>query len=92
MNDYDDIDLDALEALARAATPGPWQSSVEGRDHASGDHVVLTQGEDLYPTVVVEGRDLNENWLADQDFIAAANPAVVLRLIEMLRGAGPQAS
>lgn len=27
------IDLKELEALARAATPGPWKSWIEGRDH-----------------------------------------------------------
>ena len=83
----DPIDIDALEVLARAATPGPWRSSVEGRDHSSGDNVILTPEHDVYPRVVVDDAQGNPNWQADQDFIAAANPEVVLSLIEILRQA-----
>lgn len=86
----DDVNLPFLEMRARAATPGPWTSSVEGRDHLSGDHVVLTQSIDLYPRVVLGGRDENPNWEADQDYVAAVNPEVVLALIERLRRAESQ--
>ena len=71
------------------ATPGPWLSWVEGRDHVSGDSFVQAasaEAPDLYPRVVIEGREWNPNWVADQDFIAAANPSVVLRLIRLIRG------
>ena len=43
-----DDELDAAERRANAATPGPWESSIEGRVHDSGDSVVLTGGPDLY--------------------------------------------
>ena len=47
---YDELplDLDEIEERAAAATPGPWTSFVEGRDHASGDDFVRTGGMDMY--------------------------------------------
>jgi hypothetical protein len=35
---------------------------------------------------VVDGKQWNPNWQADQDFIAAANPAAILELLRRLRG------
>ena len=90
------LDLDELEALARAATPGPWRSWWEGRDHYSGDSFVGTgrafpnevgEGPDLYPRVTITPTgDPADNLQADQDFIAAANPATILELIARIRG------
>jgi hypothetical protein len=79
------VDLAELERLALAASPGPWTSWVEERDHIAGDSFVETAAEDLYPRVVVDGREWNPNWQADQDFIAAANPAVILELLRGVR-------
>jgi hypothetical protein len=88
------IDLDELEGLARAASPGPWRSWVEGRDHVGGDHFISTDddasggggsGPDLYPRLVIAYSEWNPNWQADQDYIAAVNPTVVLELISQLR-------
>ena len=31
-----DEELDAIEVRCNAATPGPWKSYIEGRDHESG--------------------------------------------------------
>lgn len=57
--------LEEVRRRSESATPGPWISFVEGRDHTSGDNVIVRgpQGseEDLY---VVGGT------VADQDFIA----------------------
>ena len=84
----DDFDLDELERFALAATPGPWRPWVEGRDATGGDSFVQAleqNAPDLYPRVVVDDHAHNPNWMADQDYIAAANPAVVLNLIRDLR-------
>jgi hypothetical protein len=84
----EDVDLDELERLALAATPGPWRSWVEGRDGTGGDSFVQAKGEgtpDLYPRLAVGDHQHNANWVADQDYIAAANPAVVLNLIRQVR-------
>ena len=35
---------------------------------------------------MVDNKEWNPNWRADQDFIAAANPAVILELLRRLRG------
>jgi hypothetical protein len=57
----DEARLSALERLERAATPGPWVSSVEGRDHHSGDSVILAGAEhtqpdsDIYVSISVAG-------------------------------------
>ena len=78
------INLDKLEAKARAATPGPWQALenpemairwVEAMCHAGGS--VCTA---------------HDNWSLGQNkrnsvFIAAANPETVLALIDRLRRA-----
>jgi len=69
------VDLDELEAKAKAETPGEWRSSPydERRSHIFS-----------FPAVneVVEAA---KN--ADAAFIAAANPAVVLELLRRLRAA-----
>jgi hypothetical protein len=63
--------LDEIERRCAAATPGPWKSCVEGRDHTSGDSFIMTGGNDIY---------LSGATLADQDFIAHARqylPALI---------------
>ena len=78
-----DLDLAALRAKAEAATPGPWtqdghhmsliikciaeRGSPNAR-HLCGDYINVA--------------DAGENWIVDAPFIAAANPAVVLALID----------
>jgi hypothetical protein len=72
-----DIDLDKLERLARAATPGPWRQR-EQRDDGS----TLASYE--------QGCFVESPNMAGEDaaYIAAANPSVVLALIERLRRLG----
>ncbi len=69
------IDLDALEALAKAATPGPWvmttQGGIEPHDYAG-------LGEDSNSVAQVRH---DRNW----EFIAAADPSTVVALIAELR-------
>lgn len=70
------------EALAKVADPGPWKSSVEGRDHFGGDSVIFSQAkDDLYVAVRLveqEDRVYNHNWVANQDHIARWDPARIL--------------
>ena len=70
--------LDELEKLAKAATPGPWKVkfdiNVSDREGVS----VLGAG----GTDATAHFDRNRN---NATFIAAANPATVLRLVELLR-------
>jgi len=37
-----DDELGKMLARADAATPGPWKSYVEGRDHTSGSSFIMT--------------------------------------------------
>jgi hypothetical protein len=78
-----ELNLDQLEALAKAATPGPWVSyqtfacngAPGGKDVATVDEGKPIISEDEYPCD------------ADADFIAGANPATVRELIAMARRA-----
>jgi hypothetical protein len=68
-----DIDLDALDALAAAATPGPW--------FADSTEIGRTYGDDptgLIETWVAESCDIDnpEQGAANAAFIAAARDAV----------------
>ncbi len=67
------LDLDKLEALARAATPGPW--TYDGDIRASDGSFIIR--DDRYsPTTPGD---------SDAAFIAAANPATALALIDEIR-------
>ena len=70
---------DLLRILARcnAATPGPWRSYLEGRDHTSGSDFIRTGGKgDI---------ELSGATHADQDFIAAARQDLPLLIEEVFR-------
>lgn len=72
--------LEEVRRRCEAATPGPWISYVEGRDHTSGDSVIVRgpegSEEDLY---VIGGT------AADQDFIAHARQDIPLLLKKIER-------
>ena len=68
------LDLDALEAVARAATPGPWHQ---------GAHYIGAGGEPYDPEAVVGQASI----LCDAAHIAAFDPPTVLALITRLREA-----
>lgn len=70
--------LDAIEAAAKAATPGPWGCTVP----YTKSHVASAKGKTLCKCEDWGKSICSENNAA---FIAAANPAVVLELIEELR-------
>jgi hypothetical protein len=75
------LDIDALERLAREATPGPWKASGPDVDMPGGRCAITFDASDHY----AEPED-------DQDFanarlIAALSPDVVLGLVARLRRA-----
>lgn len=76
----DQAKLDELKALAEQATPGPWESTYGNVTTPSGGDVV---GIEERGSAYLSHRELvlkNE----DADYIAAANPQVVLSLIAEL--------
>ena len=92
------LNLDHLEALARAATPGPWhwvnpendQPRKLGEWRASLRTVqeFNTRWGDTLPKFIVNADEIcDENMDANANFIATANPAAVLELIALARRA-----
>lgn len=80
-----DDELDAIEQRCAAASPGPWESFIEGRDHVSGDTIIRIGGPvgdepDMY---VYRERDKASD--ADYDFIAHARQDVPRLLAEIRR-------
>jgi hypothetical protein len=73
-------ELEKIQCRCDNATPGPWISSWEGREHTSGDGVILRgdqrQDDDLY---------ISPCTLADQNFIAHAREDVLALVDELLR-------
>jgi hypothetical protein len=90
------LDLTRLKELAQAATPGPWEALPHGGFYptmhtpqikAVDGSVIFSPSCDvgtMRNPEIVPGKDLNE---ANGLFIAAANPAAVLELIERLERA-----
>lgn len=89
------IDLEELKKLALAATPGPWWIDSHGHamvSHSEGEHslALIFQADDrMGPAVRHESTGNLSHWRNDVDatYIAAANPAAILELIERLERA-----
>jgi len=76
-------ELEEIRRRCETATPGPWKSFIEGRDHTSGSSFIMTgsgpnRGEDI---------ELSGATAADQDFIAHARQDIprLLNEIDILR-------
>jgi hypothetical protein len=83
-----DEDLDAIEARCAAASPGPWTSYVEGRDHWSGDDFIRVSEADDEPDMYVsraEAGAIRPASASDLDFIAAARQDVPSLVAEIRR-------
>lgn len=80
------VDLDALEAAAKAATPGPWKNAAgyKIKVTATGTHCASAWERYTYEP---DKEITSEKAQANAVFIAAANPAVVLELIAEVRKA-----
>lgn len=68
------LDLAELKRLAQAATPGPWKAALSGTEESGW----VQDASSDFMTVGYEG----EMAAKDVRFIAAANPAAVLALIQ----------
>ena len=87
-----ELDLNKLERLANAATPGPWSwTNNEGWAYPQtqvkteqGTHIARFV--DAAPQFCCTVGEARQEWL-NAAFIAAANPAVVLELVRRLREA-----
>ena len=83
-----DEELAEIEARVAAASPGPWTSFVEGRDHQSGDDFIRiseSDGEDdMYVSRYGDSGSRPASH-ADQDFIAHARQDVPTLIAEIRR-------
>jgi hypothetical protein len=80
-NGLTEEDSQKIRERCDAATPGPWKSFIEGRDHTSGSSFIMTgrpgsRGNDI---------ELSGATDADQDFIAHAREDIRLLLEEIDR-------
>lgn len=76
-----DNELARIAARCNAASPGPWVSYVEGRDHTSGSSFIQTgtpeqRGQDI---------ELTGATVEDQDFIASARQDIPRLIAEIHR-------
>jgi hypothetical protein len=72
--------IEKIKLRCERATPGPWISSWEGRDHTSADSVILRGGQRQYDDLYI-----SPCTLADQDFIAHAREDLPMLVDEILR-------
>lgn len=70
-----------LEAKAKAATPGPWKMK---KDCDESDHMQVWDSTGVVCETPLYGFEYPEQWKNGR-FIAAADPAAVLRLVGMVR-------
>ncbi len=83
-----ELDIEAIAARCAAASPGPWTSFVEGRDHAGGDDFIRVGDSDDELDMSVSLADtegLHPASTADQDFIAAARQDIPTLIAEVRR-------
>ena len=73
----DPAELEVIRNRCAQATPGPWKSFIEGRDHTSGSNFIMTGGEDFELS--------GGGTTADQDFIAHARQDIPRLLAEIER-------
>ncbi|MDL2356695.1 MAG: hypothetical protein QFF03_15695 [Pseudomonadota bacterium] len=80
-NKLTDVQLVAIHDRLRHASPGPWKSYIEGRDHTSGSNFIMTG------TAMARGPDIELSGAtdADQDFIAGARQDIADLLAEIAR-------
>lgn len=81
------IDLDELERLAKAATPGPWRWWTSCSFRRLSSDATGLDGDVLHAVTHVDGVADVIGTEATKEFIAAANPSTVLALVERLREA-----
>lgn len=93
------INMKELRQLAQAATPGPWKVYDDGLHTQHIGDVSKTKARWLYDTICNMYEDVSDNYDTDNDyklfensnnntaFITAANPAVILELLDRLEAA-----
>ena len=71
------MNINELEKLAKAATPGPWRQS----EHEHLKDCIMTHGSN--PVIYCDEVPIMA--LEDAAYVAAANPQTILAMIELMR-------
>jgi hypothetical protein len=77
-------ELDKLKALAEAATPGPWERGHEGHGSELAVYCDDVLGSSVCEMTSKHNMTSREQRIANLDFIAAANPAAILRIAALV--------
>lgn len=77
-----ELDLDALEAVANAATPGPWLAADEAPEWTAAQRVFAPELGDEQDDTICEAVEYK-----DAEHIATFDPPAVLALIARVRAA-----
>lgn len=98
MDEFTTAELDELERLAKAASPGPWFTSDWHEDDGPHETTIeFREPEQLGPgqssiwpdglrrRMVASTDEADGDTIANAKFIATANPATILRLIAAAR-------
>ena len=80
-----DAELAAIRARVDAASPAPWESFIEGRDHLAGDDFIRIGGLDLAWHDMNVLHDTHPAPPHDLDFIAHARQDIPRLLAEVER-------
>jgi hypothetical protein len=76
-----DQELQAIQQRYERASPEPWRSMIEGRDHTSGSSFIMTGGPESRGTDI----ELSGATTEDQDFIAHARQDIPRLVAEIRR-------
>jgi hypothetical protein len=83
-----DAEIEELRRLCDQATPAPWRSMVQGRDHSAGDSFIMIGRDDDRDEDMYVSRDSGPASNSDLDFIAAARnylPRLIDEIVELRR-------
>lgn len=76
--------INELRKLADAATPGPWEYDYDDQDHDTCIGILWGTNHYAIATIPYNGQVSDEKVTATGNYIAAANPAAILELIQQL--------
>jgi hypothetical protein len=80
--------LDEIKARVSKTTVAPWVASIEGRDHESGSHFIMTgipAGENIWQEKRGEDLEIIGATIDDLDFIAHARQDIPALIAEVER-------
>jgi hypothetical protein len=81
-------EIQKIKERYQATTIAPWVASIEGRDHESGSHFIMTgipNGDNIWQSKRGEDLEISGATIADLDFIAHARQDIPTLIAEIER-------